>query len=148
MKHSIVLVAVMLTACALGQGAAEGRRVAPGEASWRVRLDLDSAPAHPSRVRTIVGTIDFERSAHDLDFRPLLGHGVASGTEIEVVKHINEVRGGSVTVAITLGDLRSDHATVVLNGTLSPADTMFGTWNELQSCCRAGGRFALWRDPR
>ena len=121
----------------------------PTDQPWHLRLELDSAPGRTPSKQQVEGLVTADLEWHNLDLVPLIGRSVTSAVEFTVIKQ-TDTRDG-VWFEITLGDARSDQNKLLLRGRPARAgavDSVIGTWVERADCCRAGGRFALWRPAR
>jgi hypothetical protein len=105
--------------------------------SWRLRIEVDSAPTRIAAKQTVVGTVDFTTHRHMVDFWPAINHRIPNGAYVARLKPRQ--------YKIILGDSASFDEKIVMTGRAVTPDSIVGTWTETVVCCSAGGRFTLWR---
>jgi len=133
-----IATAVLLVGCATAHQLAPP---ALTTGTWRVRIDVDSAPDRQLPKQPTFGTIDFAAHRYAIDFRRALNRTLPAGAVIAPVAEAqNEYR-------IILGDSSSFDYRIVMRGRLVARDSIVGTWTETIICCSAVGRFSLWRSP-
>jgi hypothetical protein len=105
--------------------------------SWRLRIDVDSAPTRIAAKQTVVGTVDFTTQRHMVDLWPAINHRIPNSAYV--------ARLEPRQYKIILGDSASFDEKIVMTGRAVTPDSIVGTWTETVVCCSAGGRFTLWR---
>jgi hypothetical protein len=142
----LLVVGVLATAACSASRAETAAADSAKETEWHLRMELDSAPGRSPRARVVQGTIDPAHERYKLDFTPMLGRALEERVALSLFK----VTGGPAPseLEITLGDPTSDRAKVILRGVEVRQDSIVGTWTEPSYCCRAAGRFAMWRTRR
>ena len=66
--------------------------------SWRLRIDVDSAPTRIAAKQTVVGTVDFTTHRHMVDFWPAINQGDAAILFCFVFLYLACAGGGSWSV--------------------------------------------------
>ena len=130
-----LVVTCVVSACAAANR--QARPVAFAAKSWRLRIDVDSAPTRIGAKGSVVGTIDFATHRHTVDFWRAISHRIPDGAYAVSV--------GPRQYKFVLGDSASFDEKIVMTGSAVTADSIVGTWTETIVCCSAGGRFVLWR---
>jgi hypothetical protein len=133
--------AVVLYGCATA-----GRATPPAftTGTWRVRIDVDSAPTRRLLKQQLLGTIDFATGRYAIDFQHSFNSALPNGA---YVAPTTDASASPAEYKITLGDSSSFDNKIVMRGRLIGRDSIVGTWSETVICCSAGGRFSLWRAP-
>ncbi|HEY9230189.1 MAG TPA: hypothetical protein VIP11_26285 [Gemmatimonadaceae bacterium] len=116
------------------------------QGTWRIRVDVDSAPSRRASDKPVFGTIDFATARYSIDFGAAIAHRLPNGAYVVALSQPGDAP--SKQFKITLGDSSSFDEKVVLVGRQVKRDSIVGTWSETVMCCSAGGRFSLWRAPR
>lgn len=111
--------------------------------TWRVRIDVDSAPTRQLPKQPLFGTIDFATHRYAIDLRRSLSV-LSNGAFIAPA---GGSPASSTEYRIVLGDTSSFDDKIVMRGRLVAHDSIVGTWSETIVCCSAAGRFSLWRAP-
>lgn len=109
--------------------------------TWRMRINVDSAPTRQRLKEPLYGTVDFAAHRHAIDLRRIVNVH-SSGAFITPLEGSSPP---STDYRIVLGDSSSFDEKIVMRGHLVGRDSIVGTWSETIVCCSAGGRFSLWR---
>ena len=110
--------------------------------TWRVRIDVDSAPTRQLPKQPVFGTIDFATGRYAIDFQHSFRGTLPNGAYIAPVP---DAPASLPEYRITLGDSSSFDDKIVMRGRLVARDSIVGTWSETVICCSAAGHFSLWR---
>lgn len=110
--------------------------------TWRVRIDIDSAPTRRVLKQTLFGTIDFANKRFTIDFEHSIGHVLQNAARIA---SDSTAEISTKQYRIVLGDSASVDEKIVMRGHLVARDSIVGVWTETILCCSAAGRFSLWR---
>jgi len=138
-RRRIYWFVVALCGCATA-----GRPTAPAftTGTWRVRIDVDSAPTRRLTKQPLFGTIDFATGRYVIDLQHSFNSALPNGAYIAPETNTSAL---APEYKITLGDSSSFDNKIVMRGRLIARDSIVGTWSETVLCCSAGGHFSLWR---
>jgi hypothetical protein len=136
---SLYLCSLTLTACAMTRRPPQPRQPT---GTWRIRIDVDSAPTRRVRREPLFGTIDFAAGTYRIDLQHSIGHNLPPAVHIGAIASSD---AAARAYRIILGDSSSYDEKIVMVGRLVTRDSMAGTWTETVLCCAAAGRFSLWR---
>ncbi len=105
---------------------------------WRIRIDVDSAPARNPAKEPIFGSVNFTSHHYSVDFWRAINHTLPNAASVTVMQDPRRYR-------FIFGDSMSFDDKIIMVGQAVTNDSIVGTWTETILCCSAIGRFVLWR---